>query len=230
MMKLPGSRMSDTEQLSRQSRLSSRSSLQAVLPSFSGPGATNCSFAALGHISSLGPPVPPSPCRTSPRVSRWRSTCPTCAPCVGMTPWASDLWVACVAMFRVSRVFVCVSDLAWLTHEVRPTTCKRQLPLSQLGSDIRTNNLQSGLLLYGRPLRPNANIRTYNLQRVGCPFRSLKQSTCAPGQCLGRFVEGCCFAFAGVVSRPPIWGLLAVLVVRPCTVRLAAMPPAVLFP
>ena len=104
--------MSATKQLSRLSWLSSQSSLLVVLPSFSGPRATNCSFAALGHISSLVDLVPPRPCRILPRVSRSRSTYPTCAPCIGMIPLANDLWVACVAVFHMLRVFVCIHDLA----------------------------------------------------------------------------------------------------------------------
>ena len=47
----------------------------------------------------------------------------------------------------------------------RPAPCARLLlPLSQQGQDIRTNTQQSGLLLYGRPLRPNAYKRTSTLR------------------------------------------------------------------
>ena len=112
-----------------------------------------------------------------------------CAPSVGMTPWASDLWVACV-VFRMTRVFVCVF-LARLY--ARGSACNLQAPAAPFAAGIRHSDQQrqSGLLQYGRPLRPNANIRTYNLQRVGCPLRSLKTDLVRlPGQCLWQIRGG----------------------------------------
>ena len=46
----------------------------------------------------------------------------------------------------------------------RPVACSLLLPLLQQGQNMRTNTQQSGLLLYGRPLRPNAYKRTSTLR------------------------------------------------------------------
>ena len=72
-----------------------------------------------------------------------------------------------------------------------------QVPATPFAAGIRHSDqqLQSGLLRYGQPLRPNANIWTYNLQRVGCPFCSLKQTSCAcQGSVFGWYMEGCCLS------------------------------------
>ena len=78
----------------------------------------------------------------------------------------------------------------------RPAPCARLLlPLSQQGPDIRTNTQQSGLLLYGRPLRPNAYKRTSTLRTsarwppLSQPVRSKQtaHALCQGFSCYGLF-------------------------------------------
>ena len=75
----------------------------------------------------------------------------------------SHLWLAlcCAALCLGCRCFA-----AWLSAMGRSTSTLRSLllPLSQQGQDMRTNTQQSGLLLYGRPLQPNAYKRTSTLR------------------------------------------------------------------
>ena len=74
------------------------------------------------------------------------------------------------------RLYVCF----WPGYYVRGSAYNLQAPAAPFAAGIKHSDqqLQSGLLQYGQPLRPNANIWTYNLQRVSCPFCSLKQNSC----------------------------------------------------
>ena len=107
----------------------------------------------------------------------------------------------------------------------RPAPCARLLlPLSQQGQDIRTNTQQSGLLLYGRPLQPNAYKRTSTLRTsarwppLSQPVRSKQtaHALCQGFLCYGLFGGRLLSTLAmHSLAAVCVCGCLAILVVIP---------------